>query len=242
MSFMTKFWALIALAMVLAFGGNVPSAFANTNADIRACVDQRFAESPFTGTLEQKEAQARRLPADRPFGNPQITLPQGETLWDYCKTTPPALNIDQGRVTALEGANSALKREVTRLEGLAYETINARDRATGFVSDGSTWNDRAAALKDELDIAKTDAKFAGNLAWLLGIIGAMAIGFAIWLTTLVRKSGAALAQAKFTISNLQTRSWGGDTAADTGLDVPPTPGAKPAKEPEVPAFLDRLAK
>jgi hypothetical protein len=244
MTFMTKFWALIALVVVLAFGGNVPNAFAKSPAEVRACVDQSFASAPFTGTLAQKEIQATRL-APRTTVTVEglmIKLPQGSSIWQQCEGISALVpSTTTTRVADLEAANGALKREVRRLEGLAYEGIATRDRA-GFVSDGNTWKDRAAAWKGELDTAKTDAKSAGNLAWLFGIIGAVAIGFAIWLTTLVRKSGAALAQANFKLKTLQTKPSGGDTATDTGLDIPPAPGAKQTGDSDLPPFLDRLAK
>lgn len=242
MTFMTKFWALIALVVVMAFGGNVPNAFAKSPAEVRACVDQSFASAPFTGTLAQKEVQATRLAARTTVTveGLMIKLPQGSSIWQQCEGIS-ALVPTTTRVTDLEAANGALKREVTRLEGLAYETINTRDRA-GFVSDGNTWKDRAAAWKGELDTANRKAGSVAVGAVLSAIGCIIASIIAVWLAALVRRKNAELAKAKFTIANLQQRSWGGDTATDTGLDIPPAPGAEPAKEPEVPEFLDRLKR
>lgn len=149
--------ATFVVAFIMGFGGLPSTALAKTNADVRACVDQRFAEEPFTGTLAQKEAQARRLPADKPFGKSQPTLPQGGSLWNYCKTGPSALELATAKVAALEAENANLTRENTALKGNLKSTEAA-----------------LATVTDERDAALADAKSAGNLAWILGIVAVLA--------------------------------------------------------------------
>ncbi len=245
MTFMTKVWALIALVVMLAFGGNVPNAFAKPPAEVRACVDQRFAEEPFKGTLEQKEAQARNLPANKPFGKSQIVLPEGGSLWNYCKTLSAAPAVADTKVADLEAANGALKREVKRLEGLAYETINARDRTSGFVSDGTAWKDRAAAYKGELDTGKDKEGSATSVVVLLAIATAAAVLFALWLSSKLRKAQVAQRKTKFELDLERSKKAAQPEVptpplGDADIEPPTTPA--PKTEPEIPAFLKGLKK
>ncbi|MEK7101227.1 MAG: hypothetical protein AAB921_03970 [Patescibacteria group bacterium] len=239
---MSKFWMMILAIIALVWvGGYATDASAKTNEQIRDCVDQRFAMAPFTGTLAQKEEQARQLPANKPFGNPQITLPQGGTLWGYCETLPaPAAATT--KVANLGVADGALKREVTRLEGLAYETINARDR-NGFIADGNTWQGHAATLKGELDTAndKVDSTFLialclGLLAVFLGICLVLLGRALISNKASLKKARTALENSEFNLEILRGKMASTQPevptppSGDANLDAPTAPEAASAPE------------
>lgn len=83
MKFMTRLWALLVLIGVCSFGSQ---ALASTSSGTLACKQAGFAASPFSGSVKQKERQAKNLAVGTPLlVNGVVTpLPANSSLWELC--------------------------------------------------------------------------------------------------------------------------------------------------------------